>query len=81
MELSHKTTILFSEDQFSSLKQIAKAKKESIGELIRNACEQVYASGNRLGAIDAVFDLEKLNLPVASVNKMKKEQIPFKEIY
>ncbi|MCK5196873.1 MAG: hypothetical protein KAR21_00895 [Spirochaetales bacterium] len=81
MELSHKTTILFSEDQFSALKSIAKAKRKSIGELIRSACEQVYASDNRESAVDAVLELEKLNLPVASVQKMKLEQVPFKEIY
>ncbi len=81
MELSHKTTILFSEDQFSSLKHMAKAKRKSIGELIRSACEQVYASDNRLEAKNAVFDLEKLNLPVASVKRMKMEQVSFKEIY
>ena len=81
MELSHKTTILFSEDQFSSLKSMAKAKGKSIGELIRSACEQVYASDNRVGAVDAVLELEKLHLPVASVQEMKMEQVPFKEIY
>ena len=81
MELSHKTTILFSEDQFSSLKSMAKAKGKSIGELIRSACEQVYASDDRVGAVDAVLELEKLNLPVASVEEMKMEQVPFKEIY
>ena len=81
MELSHKTTILFSEDQFSALKSVAKAKGKSIGELIRSACEQVYASDNREGAVNAVLELEKLNLPVASVEEMKMEQVPFKEIY
>ena len=81
MELSHKTTILFSEDQFSSLKSMAKAKGKSVGELIRSACEQVYASDNREGAVNAVLELEKLKLPVASVQEMKIDQIPFKEIY
>ena len=81
MELSHKTTILFSENQFSSLKSIATVKRKSIGELIRSACEQVYASDNRVGALDAVLELEKLNLPVSSVLEMKLEQVPFKEIY
>ncbi len=81
MELSHKTTILFSENQFSSLKSMAKAKGKSIGELIRSACEQVYASDDREGALDAVLELEKLYLPVASAADMKMEQVPFKEIY
>ncbi len=47
MELSHKTIILFSENQFSSLKTMAKAKGKFIGELIRSACEQVYASDDK----------------------------------
>ncbi len=81
MELSHKTTILFSEDQFSSLKTMAKANGKSIGELIRSACEQVYASDDRDRAVSAVLELEKLNLPVASVSEMKMEQVPLKEIY
>ena len=81
MELSHKTTILFSEDQFSSLKSMAKVKGKSVGELIRRACEQVYASNSKDGAINAVMELEKLDLPVSSVEEMKMEQVSFKEIY
>ena len=81
MELSHKTTILFSEDQFSSLKSLAKVERKSVGELIRSACEQVYASNSKEGAINAVMGLEKLNLPVSSVSEMKMEQVSFKEIY
>lgn len=81
MELSHKTTILFSEDQFSSLKRISKEKGKSIGELIRKACIQIYSIDDREGAVDAVLELGKLKLPVASVQEMKKEQIPYKEIH
>jgi len=81
MELSHKTTILFSEDQFSSLKSMAKVKGKSVGELIRSACEQVYTSDTREGALNAVVELEKLDLPVSSVGEMKMEQVSFKEIY
>ena len=81
MELSHKTTILFSKNQFSSLKNLAKVKKTSIGDLIRSACEKVYASNDREGAVNAVLELEKLKLPVASVQEMKRDQVPFKEIY
>ena len=80
MELSHKTTILFSEDQFSTLKNIAKVNRKSIGELIRSACKQVYASDSRESALDAVLELEKLHLPVSSVQEMKLEQAPLKEI-
>ena len=77
MELSHKTTILFSEDQFSSLKSMAKVKGKSIGELIRSACKQVYTSDDREGAVDAVLELEKLYLPVTSAGDMKREQVPY----
>ena len=79
MELTHKTTILFSEKQFSSLKQIAKTQGRSVGELIRSACLQVYAAEPKMEAQEAVYRLERLSLPVGSVAEMKKEQISNKE--
>jgi len=42
MELTKKTTILFTEKQFDALKKIAFIQKTSIGELIRRACEHEY---------------------------------------
>lgn len=80
MDLVHKTTILFSETQFSSLKKIAKAKGKSVGELIRIACEQVYASDLDTGAADAVKELEGLYLPVGSPAEMKEEMVPQKQL-
>ena len=79
MELTHKTTILFSDVQIDRLKKLATEKKTSMGELIRNACEIVYALEPDPESFDAVEKLGALSLPVSDPASMKKEQIPFKE--
>ena len=78
MELDKKTTVLFSHEQFSNLKKIAKAKKRSIGNLIRSACEKEYGLVPQDEALDAVDALSKLSLPVGSVQEMKRQLNPIK---
>ena len=77
--LSHKTTILFSESQFRSLRRIAKEKGRSVGELIRLACEKQYSLEPDSDAVKAVDALSSLSLPVSSVAEMKTEQDYYKE--
>jgi predicted DNA-binding protein len=76
MELSKKTTILFSPDLHRRLAGIAERQGVSLGELVREACEARYgvqADPRRAEAADA---LGKLSLPVGTVDSMKKESQP-----
>lgn len=73
MELSKKTTILFSEQQFRYLKELAGIKNSSIGELIRKACEKVYGKIDESEAAAAVDRLSELGLPTGSIDVIKQE--------
>ena len=73
MELTKKTTVLFSEDLYNKLKKLAHTKKRSIGDLIRSACEKQYHLYSSEEAREAVEVLAKLSLPVDSVAEMKKQ--------
>jgi hypothetical protein len=75
MELSKKTTILFSPRLPHRLAQIAAQRRTSIGELVRSACERQYglvaADEDRFAAARA---LARSRLPVADVRAMKEER-------
>jgi hypothetical protein len=77
MELSKKTTILFSPRLHRRLAQIAAQRRTSIGDLVCSACERQYGliteDGDRLAAARA---LAKFRLPVADVRTMKEESVP-----
>jgi hypothetical protein len=81
MELNKKTTVLFSREQFSNLKKLAKARKRSIGDLIRSACEKQYGLVPHEEAVQAADALAKLSLPVGSIQEMKKQLNPLKEYH
>ena len=76
MELSKKTTILMSPALHEQLMRVSKETGKSMGELIREACEQRYGGrrtqAEKLAALEALF---QLNLPVADVATMKAESI------
>jgi len=76
MELSKKTTILFSPELHDRLRRLAVQKGISMGELIRSACEKVYGIFSREEKIRAVKDLADLDLPVDEIPKMKEESMP-----
>ncbi|HEY3128582.1 MAG TPA: CopG family transcriptional regulator [Acidobacteriota bacterium] len=76
MELTKKTTILLSPDLHKRLAQLAKQGGDSLGELIRRACEVQYglvAVEERLAAVEK---LKELSLPASTPARMKKESIP-----
>ena len=77
MELSKKTTILFTPELHERLRQIAQREGTSIGDLVRTACEKQYHIVSRERRIAAVEELAKLSLPVGSVEQMEAESIPF----
>ena len=76
MELSKKTTILFTPELHERLSRLASQKGTSIGELVRYACERQYGIVSSSDRIEAVRNLAALKLPVGSVEKMKKESVP-----
>lgn len=76
MELSKKTTILFSPDLYTRLQTLAAEKGVSIGKLVRSACEVHYGLHSAEDRLAAVNALKALKLPVGSVRQMKRESVP-----
>ena len=76
MELSKKTTILFSPELHRQLVSYASRKGVSLGELVREACVAAYGLTDRETRTSAVSALGALSLPVASVKSMKRETQP-----
>ncbi len=75
MELSKKTTILFSPELHKHLSRIAAQKRISLGELVRKACEMQYGPISKEDRHAAVQELAALKLPVGDVQEMKKESV------
>jgi hypothetical protein len=76
MELTKKTTILFSPRLHDRLARLAKKNKTSIGELVRHACEQRYFLPGREERIAAARKLASFHLPVGTPGQMKRESVP-----
>lgn len=76
MELSKKTTILFSPELHRRLSRLAASRGVSLGELVREACEVRYGVAGTPGRIEAAGRLAALGLPVASPEAMKRESVP-----
>lgn len=76
MELTKKTTILFSPDLHDRLTRLASTQGRSLGELVREACEQQYGVVGGAEQVAAVAALAKLSLPVGSPSSLKRESVP-----
>lgn len=76
MELSKKTTILFSPDLHRRLARLAKRQHTSLGALVREACEAQYGVVADPRRLDAARELAELALPVGTPSKMKRESVP-----
>ena len=76
VELSKKTTILFSSQFHAHLTRVAEQRGVSLGRLIRDACEAHYGSVSAEDRLQAVRDLAGLNLPVSDPQTMKRESVP-----
>ena len=79
MELTKKTTILFSPELHQRLVRLAKQRRTSIGELVRTAVEQQYGLVSKEARLAAVSALGELNLPVGSPEEMERESVPTPE--
>ena len=76
MELSKKTTILFSPELHRQLTQHAARRGVSMGELVREACVATYGLVDRETRTASVHALAALTLPVKSPADMKRESQP-----
>jgi hypothetical protein len=76
MELSKKTTILFSPELHQRLSEVAARRGMSLGGLVRTACEKVYARPSREERLAAVRKLTAMRLPVAHPRRMKQQAVP-----
>jgi predicted transcriptional regulator len=76
MELSKKTTILFSPELHRRLAELAGRRRVSMGELVREACEIQYGVVDAEARRAAVLALAEMELPVGDPEAMKRESVP-----
>lgn len=76
MELSKKTTILFSPELHRHLGQLAARRGVSLGELVREACVAAYGIIDGDARVAAATALATLRLPVDSPGAMKRQSVP-----
>jgi hypothetical protein len=76
MELSKKTTILFSPDEHQRLSELAERRGLSLGQLVREACATVYGILDAETRVEAATALAALSLPVGTPRAMKLESVP-----
>ncbi len=76
MELSKKTTILFSPEVHQRLTELAYRRGKSLGELVREACAVQYGFVATEERVDAAAALAALSLPVGAPRDMKRESVP-----
>ena len=76
MELTKKTTILFSPELYEHLAAVARRRGVSLGELVRSACEVQYGFVDPQTRLEAVEELAALRLPVGSPAKLKAQSVP-----
>ena len=75
MELSKKTTILFSPDSHRRLSELAERRGVSLGELVREACATAYGIVDQEVRAAAAASLASLSLPVGTPAQMKRESV------
>ncbi len=75
MELTKKTTILFSPELHRRLTDLAARRGRSLGDLVREACEVHYGVVGGRDQVAAVTALARLNLPVGTPEAMKRESV------
>jgi len=76
MELSQKTTILFSSSLHQRLSRLAAERGTSLGELVRAACEREYTTLGKEEKRAAVRKIAALRLPIGDAGRMKRQSVP-----
>ncbi len=72
--LTKRTNILFSDQMWAQLNDLAKEKKESIGEIVRSAVDEIYFSHKKNEGILNAFEAILQDRPAI------KERIDYKEL-
>jgi hypothetical protein len=70
-----KTTILFSPELYTQLKELAVLSKTSVAQLIRQAVIERYLLADKKRRLKAVGELVKIGGPVSDWETMEKEII------
>ncbi len=76
MELSKKTTILFSPQMHQQLARLADHKRTSLGDLVRDACQKQYRLVSNERRLQAVQQLGRMTLPVDDAQVMRDQAVP-----
>ena len=76
MDLTKKTTVLFSPELHRRLTEYAARRGVSLGELVREACVQTYGLVDADTRTKAARALSEFSLPVSGVAEMKRESVP-----
>lgn len=76
MELSKKTTILFPPELHARLTRLARLRDSSLGQLVREACQERYGMASEEERLEAVRELEALELPVGEPEDLERESVP-----
>jgi predicted DNA-binding protein len=76
MDLTKKTTILFSPELHRRLSDLAARRGRSLGDLVREACEIQYGVVGSREQLAAVAALSSLALPVGTPAEMKRQSVP-----
>ena len=71
--LAKKTTILFNAEEYERLRQAARARRCSVGSLIRSALRGQSLLSDTKGRSEAVEKLVGLSLPVSDWEVMEQE--------
>ncbi len=76
MELTKRTTVHFSADLYRQLTVLARQRGESVGKLVRRACEAQYRIPSRESRVAAVRALEAMSLPAGDPDQIELESVP-----
>ena len=76
MRPTHNTTILLSDALHRQLTRPAHEPGQSIGELVRQACERQYGMADPRARLEPVEALRAMRLPVGPVEQMIAESVP-----
>jgi hypothetical protein len=79
MELTKKTTILFSTELYDDLASLARQRHLSVGELIREACRSQYFLTTRQERLSIVAKMAAMSLPVGTPEEIERELVPAAE--
>ena len=75
MELTKKTTILFSPRLYGQLARLAEQRHSSVGKLVREACQTQYSLSTPGERLELVSELAGLCLPVGTPEEMERESV------